>query len=80
MRTYEPALLLYSTMIFAAVDSGSFILRFRQKKKPIFWPGGPQIHRHRKSVAYNNILFDILSKYSTKKKYLNYDRVGDRLF
>ena len=44
--------LLYSTMIFPAMDSGSFILRFRQKKiLPIFWLGGPQIHRHRKSVA-----------------------------
>ena len=32
MWTWETALLLYSTMIFAAKDLGSLILRFRNKK------------------------------------------------
>ena len=51
----------YSTMIFPAVDSGSFILRFRQKKMPIFWLGGPQIHGNPKSVAYEYLFIVYLS-------------------
>ena len=50
---------------FPAMDSGSFMLRFRQKKSRFFGSGGP------KSIAtpnpsHNNILFYILS-YTTKK-------------
>ena len=43
---------LYYTMIFPAMDSGSFIWDLGKKKiMPIFWLGGAQIHRPRKSVA-----------------------------
>ena len=66
MWTQETALILYSTMIFPAMDSGSFILRFRQKKCRSFGSGDT------KSIAtanpsHNNTLFYILSKYSIKK-------------
>ena len=44
---------VYSTMIFPAMDSGSFMLRFRQKKTiaDLLARGGGQIHRNPKSVA-----------------------------
>ena len=57
---------VYSIMIFPAMYSGSFMLRFRKQKCRSFGSEDP------KSIAsanpsYNNILFYIVSKYSTKK-------------
>ena len=73
MWTQETALILYSTMIFPAMDSGSFILRFRQQN--IFLadllargtpnPSQPQIRR----ITVFYYIYFFLS--TPPKKYLN---------
>ena len=79
MWTQETALILYSTMIFPAMDSGSFILRFRQKNADLLArgtpnPSPPQIRR----ITTSYFICDLSTQ--PKKTYLNYDRIGDRLF
>lgn len=74
MWTWETALLLYSTMIFALMDSGSLILRFKKNCRSFGLGGSLSIATP--NPSHNSILFYILSKYSTKKTYLNYDRIG----
>ena len=64
---------------FSRNGFGVLHLRFRQKKSRSFGSGDP------KSIApanpsHNNILFYILSKYSTKKNISELRSNGDRLF
>ena len=77
MWTWETTLLLYSTMIFAAMDSGSLILRFRKKTTAdlLAWgtpyPSQPQIRRI-------TIFYFIFYRNTQPKKTLRSN--GDRLF
>ena len=64
---------------FPAMDSGSFMLRFRQQKKADFLArGGPNPSQPR--IRRITTFYSIFYLTQPKKTYLNYDWIGDRLF